>query len=194
VSTKSNEKRTYYLYKCVAKRQDNTELERIIKIQAFFNVEDLAITLHLLSDDQDMVKSLKIKTNDYENELNNHCTLYVNCFTFNDLEDDKNIDIEIEYDDGLIHKYHCEYIGCDITEKIITRTVPLCISCHGFHRFGYDKYFLDNLAKYPNISRSEALLCNFYLKDYLGFENNRLFNAVKNLKVLFNCSKEEYYF
>lgn len=186
-------RRTFYIYKCIAKRDDGTILERIIKIQSFFNIEDLAIALEMLSDAPGQIEKFRVQADDYDVSFSFVNKLYEDGFAFCDLEEDKKIIIDIFFDDGVINKYECEYVGRDTLEKKITRTTPICISASGYSRCGYDKYIEDEQNSWAKYGYKIDSNDPRYKISYYEIENRQLDWSVRDLKRLFNCYKEDYY-
>lgn len=186
-------RRTFYIYKCVAKREDGTNLERIIKIQSYFNIEDLAIALEMLSDVPGLIENIRVQAEDYDVSFSLVDKLYENGFAFYDLEEDKNITIDIIFDDGVINKYECEYIGRDTIEKKITRTTPICISASGYSRCGYKKYIEDEKKSWARHGYNIDTNNPMHKISYFESEKKHLDWSIHDLKRLFNCCKEDYY-
>lgn len=189
-------KRTFYIYKCVSTLKDETTIERIIKIQSFFNVEDLSIALITLSDIGFSLPSVKVVSEDYENEFDNYSNrLYTDGFSFADLEDDKNLKITFKYEDGSEVVFDCEYIGMDKVNKPITKKLPLIISANGYSFKGYEGYkeeYSYDIQNYKKLDYS-----NFYDPFYGLFvkkEKEEMQSAIKRFHVLFSSFKEDYYF
>jgi len=135
-------RKVFYIYKCVAVRDDNTEITRIIKIPSFFNVEDLAFSLIAMGDAPGIVSSIRLKAGDYENCFDDFDNkIYPYTCSFYELENEDSIEIDIVYEDGLVTKYNCEYIGLDIKDKNITRKTPICVFAQGYSRYGWKTYY-----------------------------------------------------
>lgn len=177
---------TFYIYKCVAKRADETTIERILKIQSYFNVEDLAIALITMSDAPGLITEVKVECEDYEYTFDGYTRkIYEETYSFADLDENKNIIIKIMFEDGIVNKYDCEYIGLDTQEKRISRITPICISASGYIRETHNEYLKEreslnirNMAIYDNYYESE--------KTYIEW-------AVHDLKRLFTSYKYDYY-
>lgn len=189
-------KRIFYIYKCVSTLKDGTTIERIIKIQSFFNVEDLSIALVTLSDIGFSLPSVKVVSEDYENEFDNYSNrLYADGFSFADLEDNKNLKITFKYEDKSEVVFDCEYIGMDKVSKPITKKLPLIISANGYSFNGYEGYkkeYSYDIQNYKKLDYS-----NFYDPFYGLFvkkEKEEMQSAIKRFHVLFSSFKEDYYF
>lgn len=188
-------KRTFYIYKAVAALDDGTNLKRIIKIQSFFNVEDLAIVLLVLQDGEDNITDIKVINNEYQCEFKRYGhNLFEDGFTFSDLEDDKDFNIKFTFEDGTNLTYVCEYIGMDITEKPITKKLPIIIDAQGYSRFGYKDYKQKHKLDYVNSDILQlSIIYDFYYKEFCSIEERELKESIKRFKALYSLEKEDFY-
>ena len=178
-------KNKYVIYSCVANRADETKLVRIIKIQAHFNVEDLAIALITASDSSNELKNTQIEYDgnsyyfDYEDKI-------CDGINFNELVN-KNIKITLNYKDGKKIEYNCDEVGEEITNKPITRTTPFLLSLMGVSRLTYEEYNRIHASK-ENEIRTLFSMNDYYVEEYK--EENKI---LKDFQRLFNLNKETFY-
>ena len=177
--------RTYYIYKCVSKRNDNTTIERIIKIQSFFEIYDLGLALIVMSEKDDYIDGFTIKAENFEDECNDYDKKIWTGVCFCELESDRNIHIEIKYRSGYSLKYDCEYIGMDIVDKKITRKTPICISGKGYSNKTHKEY-LESM-------QNNSLHKYFVHDNYYNYEENLFDQMIKDLKSDFTFYKRLYY-
>ena len=176
--------RTYYLYKCTSIRSDETTIERVFKIQSFFNVEDLAIALLLMNDNLMGFKSCTLTAGDYESGFDDQYEkIYPDCFTFADLDEEKNMIIKFTYQDGKSIQYICEYIGFDIQSKKIARTLPICVCARGYSMLSHSEYIQSQIGGQFSMTYD-----NYYVN-----EDTSIKWALSLLKRLFNGYKESFY-
>ena len=138
----------FYIYQCIAKRSDNTEIERIFKIPSFWNYELLSMALITTCDSPGIVKYIEIEsegTNFIIDEYENMSI--IEGMPFEELFD-KDMIIKLVYEDGITTAFNCKYIGCDMVEKRITRKTPILISIHGYNRLSKKEHF-EQKTNYP---------------------------------------------
>ena len=176
--------RTYYIYKCVSKRNDDTTIERIIKIQSFFEIYDLGIALIVMSEKDDYIDGFTIKAENFKDECNEYDKKIWGGICFCELISDRNIFIEIKYQNGYSLKYDCEYVGMDIADKKITRKTPICISGKGYSNKTHKEYLE---------SRSDGLYKLPVHDNYYNYEENLFDRVVKDLRCDFTFYKSLYY-
>ena len=184
-------RKTFFIYRCVSQREDGSKIERIFKVQSYFNLEDLAISLVLMSDSPGRIIEIRVHAEDYESIFSETDKLY-DGVTFADLEDEKNIAVEIIYEDGMNCRYLCEYIGTDTQSKRITRTTPICVSAHGYSRYDI-KGFLNEVGREYKNSYVLSLSDAEKRIHYEDTEKMHLEWAMHDVKRLFNFYKELYY-
>ncbi|MDO4198360.1 MAG: hypothetical protein Q4D13_05180 [Erysipelotrichaceae bacterium] len=177
-------RKTYYIYHCVYRREDDSLIERTVKIQSYFNVEDLAMFLMSLSENELEIKETSVKADDYHSEFSIENKLYGD-YSFADLEDDKNVEVEFVYDNGRTVIFNCEYIGLDTGEKRISRTSPIIVSASG--------YLLSTESEYCEDKKTDESLYGYHRYNYYKEDNYMLNNALKHYQSMFNLNKETYY-
>ena len=160
-------KNIFNLYHCIAKRSDNSTIERIFKIPSFWSIETLFIALVTTSDAPGLISKVSIKVDDYYAEFKFEERTFMSQFLFEEVESDE-LEVIIYYKDGLSLKYKCKKIGFDISKNRINRKTPVMISASGFSRMSHSEYCKVNKAKImlgdPFYSL-ETMHLNFITKD-----------------------------
>ena len=186
--------KTFYIYQCIAKRNDNTEIERIFKIPSFWNYELLSMALVTTCDSPGIIKNIEIESegvtfiiDEYE-----HMSL-IEGLPFEELFE-KDMIIKLVYDDGIVTTFNCEYIGSDTGEKRITRKTPILVSIHGYNRLTKKEHFAQK-TPYPLLPDSyengEELAITWAKNDItrnFTFYTSLYFYSIKDRA---NCYEEE---
>lgn len=186
-------RKTFFIYKCLAKRDDGSEIVRILKIQSYFDIADLALVLTTMSDAAGLIDKVVIKYEDYDFEFKYDMHELIDGISFFEL-DNRNLTIEIVFKDDISNVYQCEYVGMDIQTKNITRKTPICVYANGFSRFGAVSTRKKELKIYDGL----GLDLNKYINDdsiynFQRSEKMKLEWAINDLKRLFNLEKESNY-
>ena len=170
-------KNRYDIYNCVAKRNDDTKIIRIFKIQSHFLPEDLAMALLTTSDSPRDVKRILVENDGDENSIDFQNLVYGG-ITLDELED-SNIKVTFIYKDNTVLEYECKREGVDVVSKPITRTTPYILAASGMSRFTHEEY----LKKEKN-----------YMYDrYYHIEDERVNLAMKELQHMYNLYRENYF-
>lgn len=173
-------KNNYYIYQCIAEKNDGTKLERIFKVASFWNCEMLAIGLVTSCDEPDEIKNFTMWIDEDsflvdDEEHKSYGTPYV----FEELEQ-PNMSITINFKDGTSLKYMCRKIGEDTVKNRINRLTPVLVSLNGYSRLTrkeyyntpwelirtIDSYDIDERKGVENVKKHFSRLFNAYLTYY----------------------------
>lgn len=183
---------TFNIYNCVAKRNDNTTIERVIKIQSWYSVEDLAIALVVMSSDPGLIYGVHISSDTFEDFFDYYDNpLLGEGFPLAELSGEE-ISIAVDYNDGVQISYLCKLIGTDVQEKRITRTTPICVSAKGYSRKTHDEYLKEEQLSYEQDDFYKLAFPNGVVDSYYRQEETHVGWALKDLTRWFNTTKEQF--
>ena len=177
--------RTYLIYRCVAKRSDDTAIERVLKIQAFYTIEDLAIALITMGYAPGCIKSFRVSAEDYDREYDEDQNRILDGLGFFDLGTNRNITVSVNYEDGQSIHYSCEYVGMDIVEKKITRKTPICICAKGYSILTHKEHF--------NMILTDDKFYRLTYDNYYNMEEWHVAQAINDLRGSFTFYQSLYY-
>lgn len=185
-------KNTFLIYNCIATRNDKTTIERVIKIQAWYSVEDLAIALITMSSEPGLIYGAHITTNTFEDFFDYYENRLIGeGWPLTNMEDETVI-ININYEDGVKVSYTCNLIGMDTQQKRITRTTPICVSAKGYSRITHDEYLKEEQLRYEQDDFYKLAFPNGVVDSYYRQEESHIDWAIKDLTRWFNIIKENF--
>ena len=188
----NKERYTFTIYNCVAKRNDNTTIERVIKIQSWYSVEDLAIALVVMSSDPGLIYGVHISLDTFEDFFDYYDNpLLGEGFPLAELSGEE-ISIVVDYNDGVQISYLCKLIGTDVQEKRITRTTPICVSGKGYSRLTHDEYLKETQRRYEQDDLYKSIFPDGIVDSYFRQEESHIDWAIKDLTRWFNTTKENF--
>ena len=151
------DKKAYYIYKCLAKRKDNTEIERVFKMPYFWSYETLAVALITTCDCSGLIESIYLDNNGLRYIFNDkYYKGKLSYLRFKKLED-KNINITINYEDNISILFVCEKVGEELSNKNIVRKTPILVSSKGYNRLTKEEYFNEDTLYIKPIDSYENL-------------------------------------
>ena len=95
-------KKTYYIYQCIAIRNDGTHIERIFKMPSFWNCETIAFALITIGDAPGYINNINIENKEIRILIDDNKNLSLNISpSFYELND-SNIKVVLNYKDPIV--------------------------------------------------------------------------------------------
>ena len=141
-------KNTYYIYQCIAIRNDGTHIERIFKMPSFWNCETIAFALITIGDAPGYINNINIENKEIRILIDDNKNLSLNISpSFYELND-SNIKVVLNYKDGTKTFFECNKIGEEISSKTINRKTPIVVHACGYSRFTKKEFFANKRSSY----------------------------------------------
>ena len=182
-------KNRYVIYSCTAVRSDKTKIIRIIKIQSYFQIEDLAISLIATSDSPGLIKEIECENDGCGYTFDYADPIYDGGLTFDELEE-TSIKVTLFYEDDTKIQYDCVLVGEEITKNRITRTTPIILAAMGMSRFTHAEYIVNHKKEIENY---KVLKLDPNYDGYYAVEDFEVSCAMNDLQRFFNMYKDDYY-
>ena len=136
------DRKKYVIYKCSAKREDGTIIERIFKFPSFWCYELIIAALHTTCDAPGIIDNIEILLEGKSDIYTKDEKQFMSNLTFDEIEE--KFDVILYYDDGLKTSFECEKIGIDYAKNNITRKTPILVSIQGYNRLTKKDYDVKN--------------------------------------------------
>ena len=160
-------KNTYYIYQCVSIRDDGSKIERFFKMPSFWSFETLMVALVTTGDSPGLITTTSIKSDYVKMNFLMGRMEWLSGYSF-DANENSQIEVIINYNDGSKLIYNCTKIGIDVVEKRITRKTPIMLSATGFSRYSHNQYVSLNAQNpffHDSYSKGEELHLGFIKTD-----------------------------
>ena len=177
-------KKTYYIYQCIATRNDGTTIERIFKIPSFWECGTISVALITSCDAPDSLKDITVIVDDDNFTYDEHENkMYGGYMQFDELVNPAVI-VNLNYNDGTKTQFICKKIGEDTIKNNINRKTPELISLKGYSRFDKTQFY--SLEEYADIK----ITASYYEKEEARQEEN----VRKHFRYLYSMYLSFYYY